>query len=414
LVNLSITDTEFRFSELTTLIIGLVTLFIGIRVRDHIPWLKRIALPDAVVGAVLVALVTLLADLVFAIKVAFGSELRNLLLLVFFATIGLSAKLRALVAGGRPLLILRGVTVLLIIAQNVAGVAVALTWGAHPFYGLLVGGLSFVGGPGTALAWAKEAEAQGLLAAQPVGIGAATLAVVTGALLSGPITGFLIQRHRLRPSTEATPEIAFAEAPIAVPSLRNSESGSLAKILSLVLLIAIAVYLGEELNLWAREKGLMLPGFLSAMIAGIVITNVAAAVGWHIELRPIELGDEVALNLFLVVSLMSTPLIAVATIVAPLALNVAIQILVIVVIAYFVLFPLLGRDYDAAITVGGFVGFGLASMPVAMATMDEIARRHGPSPKAFLLITLAGSFFVDLANAGIAKLFLLLPMFRFG
>ena len=118
-----------------------------------------------------------------------------------------------------------------------------------------------------------------------------------------------------------------------------------------------------------------------------------------------------ALQLFLVTALMATPLISVAQIIVPLALNVVIQIAVTVGVAYFVLFRMLGRDYDAAVTVGGFLGFGLASMPVAMGTMDEVAKRYGPSPKAFLLITLAGSFFVDLANAFIAKGFLSLPFF---
>jgi len=91
-----------------------------------------------------------------------------------------------------------------------------------------------------------------------------------------------------------------------------------------------------------------------------------------------------------------------------------VQLLVIGAVAYFLLFPLLGRDYDAAVTTAGFIGFGIASMPVAMATMDEVTKRHGPSPKAFLVVTLAGAFFVDLANATVAKLFLMLPGFGLG
>jgi len=126
------------------------------------------------------------------------------------------------------------------------------------------------------------------------------------------------------------------------------------------------------------------------------------------------MGGEVALNLFLAISLMGTPLATLLTVALPLTINVLGQLLVIVAIAYFVLFPLLGRDYDAAVATAGFLGFGIASIPVAMATMDEVTRRHGPSPKAFLLITLVGAFFVDLANATVAKLFLLLPLFRLG
>lgn len=175
--------------------------------------------------------------------------------------------------------------------------------------------------------------------------------------------------------------------------------------------ILLAVGIGDQLNGLAAQAGLLLPGFLSAMIAGVIITNVADAMGYRLDFAPIEQGGALALQLFLVMALMSTPLISVAAILVPLVLNVAIQVVVTVSIAYFILFRLLGRDYDAAVASGGFLGFGLASMPVAMATMDEVGRRYGPSPKAFLLITMAGSFFVDLANAFVAKSFLALPWF---
>jgi ESS family glutamate:Na+ symporter len=147
------------------------------------------------------------------------------------------------------------------------------------------------------------------------------------------------------------------------------------------------------------------------MIAGVVLTNLADAFRIKLDFKPIETGGAVALQLFLVIALMATPLISVAAILTPLLINVALQVAVTVAVAYFVLFRLLGRDYDAAVTVGGFLGFGLSSMPVAMATMDEIGRRYGPSAKAFLLVSLAGSFFVDLANAMVAKAMLALPVF---
>lgn len=190
-----------------------------------------------------------------------------------------------------------------------------------------------------------------------------------------------------------------------------SGKGSIESLLASVLVIATAVLLGEYINEIGRGAGIMLPGFLSAMIAGVLITNLSDLFRFKLDFAPIKRGGAVALQLFLVTALMATPLISVAQIIVPLALNVAIQVTVTVGVAYFLLFRPLGRDYDAAVTVGGFLGFGLASMPVAMGTMDEVAKRYGLSPKAFLLITLAGSFFVDLANALIAKGFLALPFF---
>ena len=120
---------------------------------------------------------------------------------MFFTAVGLSAKLSALKAGGKPLIILCAVTVFMIVAQNLVGVLVALTYGAHPYYGLLVGSISLVGGPGTAAAWAKQAQAVGLAAAPEVAVAGATLAVIAGAIVAGPLTGWLVKRHGLQGST---------------------------------------------------------------------------------------------------------------------------------------------------------------------------------------------------------------------
>lgn len=398
---------RFELGELGTLLIGIVALFVGKWVRQSVPFLKRIDMPNAVVGAMIVAVIILLLQVMARIDIAFGQRTRDALLLVFFTSIGLSAKLSALKSGGKPLIILCAVTVLALAAQNLSGSLLAAAWGAHPAYGVLAGALSFVGGPGTAMAWARELEAQGLTHAQVVAVGAATLATISGALVAGPVTGWIVQRHKLRGPAGGSPDLSFA--PPKPAETRAPEASRTESLLTTVFLIALSVMLGEKLNELAAQAGLLLPGFLSAMIAGVIITNLADVVGYKLDFVPIEQGGAVALQLFLVMALMATPLISVAAILVPLVLNVVIQVAVTIAIAYFLLFRLLGRDYDAAVTSGGFLGFGLASMPVAMATMDEVGRRYGPSPKAFLLITLAGSFFVDLANAFVAKAFLAIP-----
>lgn len=392
-----------ELGELPTLIVGIGALLLGRFIRRSAPVLKRIDVPDAVVGATIVAVLCLLAESLGGVRITFGGHVRDILLLVFFTTIGLSAKLAALRNGGRPLVILCAVTVLLLVAQNVAGIGVAAAWGAHPVYGLLAGSLSFVGGPGTALAWAREMSAAGLPHAELVGVGSATLAVIAGALVAGPVTGWIIVRHKLRSSLETEADVVFAPKPA------TDGPASLESLLISVLLIALAVYLGEQINALSGHAGLLLPGFLSAMLAGVLITNLSDAFRWRLDYGPIERGGAFALHVFLAIALMQINLASVSVIIVPLAINVGVQILLTILVAYFLLFRWLGRDYDAAVATGGFLGFGIASMPVAMATMDEIGRRYGPSPKAFLLITLAGSFFVDLANAVVAKTFFMLP-----
>lgn len=398
-------------TELATLAVGLIALVIAGAIARRVTFLAKLSVPVPVIGGVLVALALAVLYRVNGTTLQFASGLRDFFLLFFFTTVGLSAKLGALKAGGRPLVILCGVTVFLLIAQNLVGILVAGSVGAHPFYGVLIGSVSFVGGPGTAAAWAKEAQAMGLERAPEVAVAAATLAVVVGALVSGPVTGWLVKRGQTRgqlrgPSGDAPASWVAPQATMAAPA------PPVATILQVLLLVVAAILAGDAVNAWARGAGMVLPGFLTAMLAGAAITNLADVFGKQIDFAPIERGGEIALQLFLVMYLMSLKLWTLQSAIGPLMLNVAIQVIVTVLIGVFFLYRWLGRDYDAAVTVGGFLGFGLSSMPVAMATMDSVAARYGPSPKAFLLIALAGSFFVDLANAFIVKLFLSLPLFH--
>lgn len=394
--------------DLQTFVISLAALLFVTKLNAWVPWLSRSNVPSPVIAGVLVSVAAAAVRSFFGVEVQFASALTDMLLLVFFTTVGLSAKLSALKAGGKPLAVLCGATVLLIVVQNLAGIGVAKAWGAHPYYGLLIGSISFVGGPGTAAAWAKEATAAGLRGAPEVALGGATLAVVVGALVAGPITGWLVARRGLR-ATAPVRQVpwasdAGAETPQPAPPMEE--------VFRSFLVVMVSVLIGQTINSWSRSAGLVLPGFLTAMLAGVLITNISDAVGSKMNFGPIERDGEFALQTFLVMFLMSLKLWTLGAVIVPLVLNVVLQVILATAVGYFVLFRYLGRDYDAAITVGGFLGFGLSSMTVGMASMDKVASRYGPSPKAFLLVTLAGSFFVDLANALLVKGFLLLPMFR--
>lgn len=395
-------------SEIVTLLIGLVALVAGIRIYRRFETIQRLNIPAPVIGGLIVAAVTLALYLGVGLEVKFARELRDVLLLFFFATIGLASRLTALKRGGVPLVILCACVVVLLVVQNVAGLLVIGAFGEHPFYGLLMGSASFVGGPGTAMAWAQEAKDHfGLVQAPEIGIAAATIAVVTGAVVSGPVAGYLVTRHNLghtpRPGQVPWMAEAGGESPARVATVEQ--------VLEALLVIGLSVVLGQIANEWARERDFVMPGFLTAMLAGVVLGNVLDVLRRPLDLEAIEHSGEIALQIFLVLSLMSLRLWTVGNAIWPLFINAFVQIVLSCLVAVFLLFRLMGRDYDAAVTAGGFLGFGLSSMPVAMATMEQLATRYGPSPKAFLLITLCGSIFVDLANAVIIKAFLALPLF---
>jgi ESS family glutamate:Na+ symporter len=399
--------TALNPSEIATLLIGLIALVVGIRIYRRSVAIQRLNIPAPVIGGLIVAAGTLCLYVGFGIEVKFARELRDVLLLFFFATIGLASRLAALKRGGLPLAYLCAAVVVLLVVQNAAGLLVVGAFGEHPFYGLLMGSASFVGGPGTAMAWAQEAyDHFGLVQAPEIGIAAATIAVVTGALVSGPVAGYLVVKHKLGGTARPGQVPWMADNGEAAP-----RAATVDQMVAALLAIGLSVVLGQIVNDWARAHDFVLPGFLTAMLAGVVLGNTLDAFRRPFDIVAIEHAGEVALQVFLVLSLMSLRLWTVSSTIWPLVVNAVVQITLSCLVAVYLLFRWLGRDYDAAVTAGGFLGFGLSSMPVAMATMDQLASRYGPSPKAFLLITLCGSIFVDLANALIIKAFLALPMF---
>jgi ESS family glutamate:Na+ symporter len=179
-----------------------------------------------------------------------------------------------------------------------------------------------------------------------------------------------------------------------------------------LLLVLGAVAAGQALNSWAHGAGIILPGFLAALLCGAAITNGGALLGARLAAQPVERLGEMSLQAFLAMYLMGLKIWTLGGVIGPLAVNVVLQVGISALIAGWVLYKALGSDYDAAVTAGGFFGFGVSSMPVAFATMEQVSGRYGASPKAFLLITLAGSFFVDIANAVVVQVLLKLPLFR--
>lgn len=398
--------TVVELSNLETLVAGLVTFAVGKTVCKALPFLGRIDLPISVVGGLIAATALTIFRSATGIEVAFAQRITDILLLVFFTTIGLTARFSSLKAGGKPLLLLCAITVLLIVLQNVVGVAVALVNGSHAYYGLLVGSVSFVGGPGTAAAWGREATALGLHAGMEVALGAATLAIVAGALVAGPFTGWLVKSRKLAPDPAAVKEATEEKNEAAHAAASNDD------MMTAILLMMASVLIGAHLNDWARSVNFVLPGFLTAMIGGVIIVNVIDLFRLPVNVAPVERGGGIALQIFLSAFLMGLKIWTLGAVIVPLLVNVILQVILSMAIARYVLFPALGRTFDAAVASGGFLGFGLSSMPVAMASMEEVTTRFGPAPQAFLIITLAGSFFVDLANAAVVKLFLLLPIFH--
>lgn len=394
---------EYKVEGADVLIISILVLFLGTWLTNRFRFLKTYNIPEAVTGGIICSTVVALIYAFSGREIVFDTRARDLLLLVFFSTIGLSAKFRLLIAGGRALVVLVVVASAFLFVQDVTGVLVAMLFGASPAYGLFAGSVSLAGGYGTAIAWGDIAAGQGLKGAQELGVAFATFGLIAGGVIGGPIAGYLIKKHKLE--TEVTePTVAQVRETASRNPLTVNE------FLGTILVLAVCVEAGDLVNRHLFARGVTLPGFLTAMAIGILITNFSDRFRLPISQNAVERVSEVSLPLFLSMSLMAMQLWTIFSALGPIFIGLTVQVFLMTFFTVFIVFRVMGRDYDASVIAAGFAGLGLGATPVGIANMNAITGRYGPSPKAFLVIPLVGAFFIDIVNAIVIKLFLGLPM----
>jgi ESS family glutamate:Na+ symporter len=398
--------TVYALGPEDALVVSIVVLFVGAFINRKVRFLSENFIPPAVTGGLICSLIVwAVRDLANA-EISFDLQIRDVLLLVFFSTIGLSATLRTLAAGGKALAILVVIAAVFLVLQDVTGVLLATLFGVHPGYGLMGGSVSFAGGHGTAIAWGQEAVAAGLEGAGEVGIAFATFGLIAGGLIGGPIGGRLISKYGLRPEHTAADGPESTKLESSKTDKTDAQGYDLYKVLLAILVLTICVELGILVNRFLFSEGVVLPGFLTSMAVGIVIANFADLLRLPSNQETLDKMGDVSLNIFLAMSLMSMKLWTLGSAASVIMVVLMVQVIVMTFFAMYVVFRAMGRDYDAAVITAGFAGLGLGATPVAIANMNSITSKFGPSAKAFLIVPLVGAFFIDLLNAVIIKFFI--------
>lgn len=386
--------------------LGIVVLFLGRRLTQASKWLREFSIPEPVSGGILVSILFAALHYLSGIDVEFDLAARDLLLVYFFTTIGINASLKDLFKGGKPLIILLTITIGYMFIQNLTGIGIATMLGQPDIVGLLSGTVSLIGGHGTAIAWSpKIGESFGLETAMEIGIASATFGLILASVMGGPIAKFLINRHNLSP--EKVEKMDVGTSPNnPKPSINAYD------FLDAVLAIHICVILGAFLNEAVSEFGVDLPLFVTCLFAGILISNLIpdsyprlTGTRWPKRTPAIALIADIALGAFLAMSLMSMQLWALVDLAGPIFAILGVQFIVAICVAIFVVFPLMGKTYDAAVVCAGFGGISLGSTPTAMANMSAVAQKYGNSHQAFIIVPLVCAFFIDLANALIIPYF---------
>jgi ESS family glutamate:Na+ symporter len=400
---------ELVFTTYGTLVGATLVLLLGRKLVEWIGPLRTYSIPEPVAAGLLVALGTLTLRQFAHVELRFDTSLQGPLMLAFFATIGLSANLASLRAGGKRLVLFLAIVAGMLIVQNIIGVGAAMAMGLAPGVGLLGGSITLAGGHGTGAAWGETLTSRyGVQSALEIAMACATFGLVLGGLLGGPVARYLVGRLGGKvPGVDA----ARDAAPEGFEQPHTVRLITAQALIETVAMIAICLLGGEWIAAWLSGTAFELPRFVCVLFMGVVVRNLLALVGYEVFERSLSVLGNVSLSLFLAMALMSLRLWDLSTLALPMIVILVVQAATMAAYAIFVTFRVMGRNYDAAVLAAGHCGFGLGATPTAIANMQAVTERFGPSHLAFLIVPMVGAFFIDILNALIIKGFLSLPIF---
>ncbi|MDW0113045.1 sodium/glutamate symporter [Sporosarcina saromensis] len=376
-----------EINQITTLFLAAAVYLLGTALVHRIGILDRFLIPAPVVGGLLFAILALVLQSTGIVEISLDTSLQSLFMIAFFTTVGLGASFKLIKLGGKLLviyLLLCGVTVFM---QNVIGVSLAKVFHIDPLLGVMSGAVSMSGGHGGAAAYGQTIEELGISSAVTIGMAAATLGLICGSLSGGPISRHLIGKYNLKPKEGNVEEyVEQDEKPIGQHSF-------MVQVAMITLSMAGGTLIGD---VFTEATGFVLPAYIGAMFVAVLVRNIVDRfLPGTVNMKEINLIGDVSLAIFLSMALMSIKLWEVAGLALPLVGIIIIQVAFIVVFAVFVMFRALGKDYDAAVMIAGFLGHGLGATPNAMANMGATVNKFGPSRTAFLVVPIVGAFLMD-------------------
>lgn len=376
-----------------TLGMAVAVLFFGVFLKKRIKFLETFCIPSPVVGGLIFAIVSCILYATGILEISFDETLKNVCMVIFFTSVGFQANLKVLKSGGLSLVVFLVCVIVLIISQNLVSVGLAKLVGVSPLIGLSTGSIPMVGGHGTAGAFGPVLEDLGISGASTLCTAAATFGLVAGSLMGGPIGRRLILKHDLLKTAVMEDDATLVED-------EKKHKRSVSKYAPATYQIAIAMGLGTIVS-WALSKtGMTFPIYIGAMIVAAAMRNISE----HTNLFTVNMGEindigGICLSLFLGIAMITLKLWQLASLALPLLILLAGQVALMFVFTYFVLFNVMGRNYDAAVLAAGTCGFGMGATPNAMANMQALTEKYVPSVKAYLLVPIIGSMFADFLNS---------------
>ena len=391
---------EIQIDMYQTLALSVVVLMLGQFLKQKINFLEKFCIPSPVVGGLIFSVLTCILYSTGVVEFTFDDTLREVCLVFFFTSVGFQANLKVLKSGGKALAIFLGLVIALIFMQNLLAVGVSHLIGLDSLVGLCTGSIPMVGGHGTAGAFGPVLEDFNVQGATTICTAAATFGLVAGSLIGGPIGKRLIEKKHLLDT------IVTEDDSLLIEEEKKHERHSnmyAAAVFQLILAVGLGTIISELLT----KTGLTFPIYIGAMIVAAIVRNVGDYSGkFDIYMGEINNLGGICLSLFLGIAMITLKLWQLAELALPLMILLGAQLLLIFLYTYFVVFRVMGKDYDAAVLAAGTCGFGMGATPNAMANMQVLCDRYAPSVKAYLLVPLIGSLFADFINSLVITLFI--------
>ena len=418
--------TSIELDMIQTTGIGGLALIVGMVLTRKVAFLQKFCVPSPVSGGIIFSLISLILYSWFDIELSFDGTLKDVFMLVFFTSVGFQSDLKVLKQGGKLLIIMLILLVVIISLQNLMPIGITRLMGVDPMIGMAAGSISMTGGHGTAGGFASVLEGMGLQGAGTIGMAAATFGLIAGSMIGGPLAEKIIRtkltHEQMQPQDEEIdPAMAGIESDEASPTGRKKRVSTNEQEFQQYAKASYGIILvmgGGTLLSWLFAKtGVTFPTYFGALILAAIVRNTIGFISYKDEgkwekaeklldmERIISVGN-ICLSLFLGMAMISLKLWELQSLALPLIVILVSQVLLMALFAYMLAFPLLGRDYDAAVLCAGMCGFALGATPNAMANMSAVCYKYRYTVKPFLIVPIIGAMFADLINTGIITLFL--------
>ena len=389
-----------QLDMIQTLTLAVFVLLLGMGVRKKVNFFEKFCIPAPVIGGIIFALFMLVAYMTGIVDLQMDMTLKSLFMTAFFTTVGFTASFKMLKKGGVQVGIFLVIAIILVSLQDVVGVALAKVFNLNPLIGLSTGSVPMTGGHGTSGSFAPLFEQAGAVGATTVAMASATFGLIMGSMIGGPLGKRLVEKHNLTPKKDSVDVAAAAEE--VQESNVNTHTFMMA-----ASQVIFAMGLGTVISALLQKTGMTFPPYIGAMFAACIVRNVSDFTNsYKVYDKEIDIIGNTSLSLFLAMALMGLKLWQLADLAGPLLVMLLAQAVLMGCFAYFVTFNVMGRDYEAAVMACGHCGFGMGATPNAMANMGAMSGKYGVAPRAFFILPLIGSLFIDFFNAGIITAFM--------